>query len=353
MQPVSTGSDTTDVAALERLGPLYRLAAQGCAAVIARAAWLEPLFVCASRRWWHRPAVGRFVRSVAYRLATRLFETERGIRTLPIGGTSLRVDVGEWTTSGLYFANVPYEPATVQYLVDHLEAGDVFVDVGANSGYFTLLAAARVGRGGRVVAFEPNPSVRLRLERGIERNGFGDRVAVEACALSERSADRVSLYVPEHDGFATLSPDQTHAPSHLARATRVDVRARTFDDWIAAADIDQVTLMKIDVEGAEAQVLAGMREALASGRILRLVLETAWESAAHRVLATHGYVPTRLESVGPVDNIAFVSPRLMRRRAGEAYGCLPFPGQREARGRSAPGGASDWDVPVSVVTTHD
>src|SRR4029077_20738874 len=135
-------------------------------------------------------------------------------------------------------------------------AGDVCVDVGANSGYFTVLAAALVGAGGRVVAFEPNPAVRRRLTQNIDRNRFRDRVRVETCALSERSAEHVSLYVPEHDGFATLVPEKTHAQSYVAGAPAIHVSASTFDDWLKTSSIDRIALVKIDVEGAELQVLS-------------------------------------------------------------------------------------------------
>lgn len=290
---------------VEVLGGFYRMAADGCAAALYRARWAESVFVRISRHGWNVPAAGRFIRSVAHRLAKRLFDTGRGVRTVTIAGVPLRLDVGEWTTVGQYFANEVYEPVTVDCLTTHLRAGDVFVDVGANSGYFAVLASALVGPTGRVVAFEPNPVVRRRLEQNIDRNGGRDRVAIEACALSDRTADSVRLYVPAHDGFATLVPDQTHASSYLSGASSIDVRTTTFDDWYAASRLCPISLMKIDVEGAEPQVLSGMTRTLAAGRIARIILETAWDGDAHRQLVRHGYTPERLESVGPVDNIAY------------------------------------------------
>ena len=292
---------------LERFAGVYRLAATGCAEALFRAPWTEPAFVRVSRRLWRAPGAGRFIRSIAYRLADRLFATGRGVRDLVLAGVPLRLDVGDWTTIEYYFANKPYEPATLKYLVDQLRPGAVVVDVGANSGYFTLLAAGLVGAQGCVIAFEPNPSVRERLERNIDRNAFRDRVWVSPCALSDRSEDHVRLFVPEHDGFATLVPTLTHAHSYLAGAPSIDVRTRTFDDWLASSGLEAVSLVKIDVEGAEGRVLAGMNASLAAGRVERLVLETAWDSPAHSTLVTHGYVPVRLESVGPVDNIAYTA----------------------------------------------
>jgi FkbM family methyltransferase len=288
-----------------RLGAAYRAAADGCAAALYHARWAEPLFVRISRRCWSVPAGGRLVRSVAYRLADRLFTNGTGVREVVLGGVPLRVDVGDWTTSGYYFANVPYEPETVRYLTTHLGAGDVFVDAGANSGYFTLIAAGLVGAGGRVLAFEPNPAVRRRLEQNVGRNGFHGRVEIAGCALSDRNAERVPLFIPEHDGFATLAPDRTHASSYVAGSSAIEVTTRTFDDWLAASSIGTVAMMKIDVEGAEMSVLAGMRTSLAAGRVRRVILETAGDGPAHRLLVEQGFRPTRLESVGPVDNIAY------------------------------------------------
>jgi hypothetical protein len=130
-------------------------------------------------------------------------------------------------------------------------------------------------------------------------------VEIAACALSDRSAERVLLYIPEHDGFATLALDETHAASYVAGASAIDVTTRTFDDWLAASSIETVALMKIDVEGAEMSVLAGMRTALAAGRVRRVILETGTDSAAHRLLVNQGFRPSHIESAGPVDNIAY------------------------------------------------
>jgi FkbM family methyltransferase len=288
-----------------KLGAAYRAAANGCAAVLSEARWAERLFVPVSRSCWNVPAAGRFIRSVAYRLADRLFANGTGVRDVVLAGVPLRLDVGHWTTREYYFADAMYEPMTVRHLASLLRTGDVFVDAGANSGYFTLLAAGIVGSAGRVVAFEPNPAVRERLAQNVHRNGFDDRVEIAACALSDRNAERVPLFVPLYDGLATLVPDRTHAASAVAGAPAIDVAIRTFDDWLAASSIKTVTLMKIDVEGAEMEVLAGMRSSLASRRVRHVILETAVDSPAHRLLVELGFQATHLETSGPVANIAY------------------------------------------------
>jgi FkbM family methyltransferase len=287
------------------LGRLDRLAADRCAAAIYRAPWMEPAFVRVSRGWWNVPAIGRFVRSVAHRLTDRLVDSDTAVRPITLGGVPLHLEVGDWTTTEAYFANALYEPATLRHLTETLSAGDVFVDVGANLGYFTLIAAGLVGPTGRVVAFEPNPAIRRRLEQSVARNRFLDRVTVEGRALSDRNADSVPLFVPQHHGCATLRPDLTHEVGALAGAPAVEVRTTTFDDWVSATALESVALMKIDVEGAELQVLDGMRRSLTTGRVRRVILETSWDSPAHRQLVELGFTPERIESVGRVDNIAY------------------------------------------------
>ena len=103
----------------------------------------------------------------------------------------------------------------------------------------------------------------------------------------------------------TLAP----AASYVSSAGAIRIRTCTFDDWLAATAIDTVALMKIDVEGAEAQVLAGMRASLAAGRIRRLVLETAWEGPSHAASWSPLVLPQSTRGVGPLDNIAYTIKR--------------------------------------------
>jgi FkbM family methyltransferase len=220
-------------------------------------------------------------------------------------GVPLQVDVTDWVFSGLFLANVPYEHATSAYLHEHLRPGDVLVDVGANSGYFSLLAAHRVGPRGRVFAFEPNPEVRRLLDTNVQLNRLGDRVQTVDYAICNRSAEQVRFFVTPHSGFSTLSPEASHGGDYLAGGRDITVATRTLDDWMSESGIARIDFLKIDVEGGEYEVIAGAAGALAEGRIARLVCETALDSPAHRALLSYGYQPAVLERVGPVVNIAY------------------------------------------------
>ena len=144
------------------------------------------------------------------------------------------------------FVHGTFEWATVRNWEDMLQAGDTAVDVGAHVGTFTLSAARRVGPTGRVVAFEPNAKTRELLERNVRQNGFDDRVTVMPYALLDRD-DRLPLGTP------------TESNSGMSRLGHGDtfVTCRRLDDVLAELDVARVRAIKMDVEGFEAQVIAG------------------------------------------------------------------------------------------------
>ena len=286
----------------------YQLTASACADLVSRVPALEPAFVRAGSRLWHWRSTGRFYRSVAGRYADRLRQSGSPFRRVVIGDVPLMVDVTEFTTSPLYFGNVPYEPRTTEYLRQRLQPGSVFADIGANHGYFTILAAGLVGDRGRVFAFEPNPPVYERLMTHVRLNRFDPRVVLLEQALWD-SAGKQTFFVSqwsENNGISTLTPDATViADGGLSRDRTISVRTETFDRWLAASGVERVHLVKIDAEGAEAHVVRGMSGALHARRIDAIVCETCWDSEAHRLLCERGFMPRALETNGPLTNIAY------------------------------------------------
>ena len=290
----------------------YQLTAGAVAGVVSAVPLLERPLLWLGARVWEWPGAGRFYRSIAGRYADRLRESGAPFRPVRIGDTPLIVDVTAFTTSNLYFGNRPYEPATTDYLRSRLTPGGVFVDIGANHGYFTLLASALVGSRGRVIAFEPNPPVFEQLVAHVRLNGFGDCAVLLQQALSDRPDDRATLYVSRwsgNSGVSTLFPDQSRiALGAVSRDHTVAVRTDTFDRWFAASGLDRVDLVKIDTEGCEDLVVDGMAAALGAGRVRSVVCETHAGSRAHRTLCAAGYVPQPLDPAGPLTNIAYARP---------------------------------------------
>jgi FkbM family methyltransferase len=149
--------------------------------------------------------------------------------------------------------------------VASLTSGDVFVDVGANAGLYTILASEAVGPRGRVLAFEPSRDEFCRLAWAVWANR-ATNVQAFNFALSD-SAGFVG-FVPSSDGHTGL-----HHLSGSEDTGRELVWTQRGDATVELGPNERVALLKVDVEGAELLVLRGFEHLLAAGRIARLVVE--------------------------------------------------------------------------------
>lgn len=144
-------------------------------------------------------------------------------------------------------------------IVAALAPGAVFFDVGANVGFFALLAARAVGPEGRVVAFEPVPE----LAGAIVDNAGRNDLDVTVLPVAVGGADgREPLHLARHPGGAALAS----AGPPPDRRGELDVEVRTLDALVAEGAVPAPDVVKIDVEGAEPAVLAGMTELLRTRR---------------------------------------------------------------------------------------
>ena len=166
-----------------------------------------------------------------------------------------RPPLGGWGGE-FHMALGTYEREELRAILSRLRPGDVFLDVGAHVGYFSLPAARRVGPGGRVIAVEPTPGSVEILRRNVELNELRWIEIIAAAASRE-------------DGVATLNLNNLSSmwnsihPIRLGvTQSRVQVSTVAVDSLLAARGWPPVAGMKLDVEGAEGEVLEGAREAL-------------------------------------------------------------------------------------------
>jgi FkbM family methyltransferase len=164
-----------------------------------------------------------------------------------------------------------------------LRSDDVFVDVGANIGYTTLVGAQQVGPGGRVIAFEPSPRAFGSLQQNVRINRFVNVIAEQAACgeFTGEAAFHVSDASDEYNSFKADTYGMTN------RVLRVPVVR--LDDSLARHTLSRIRLVKIDVEGAEHQVLAGMQETLQ-----RCPPEILCIEASARNMAAYGKRPSDL-----------------------------------------------------------
>jgi len=166
---------------------------------------------------------------------------------------------------------------------------DVFIDVGANVGNWTLAAARAVGKGGRVLAFEPVPRVAETLRKTVKANRL-QQVKVFEMALAEASGTRpFSVESPNTGGsrLGAMSDDPSRFFEHI------HVTTGKLDEVAHTEHLSRVDVIKIDVEGFEYAVLQGTQAVLNRFKPA-LILETGHENAQsragiERLLAPIGY----------------------------------------------------------------
>ena len=138
-----------------------------------------------------------------------------------------------------------------------LRRGGVFYDIGANVGFFTLVGSRIVGESGRVIAFEPVPSCARSVARNIELNGL-EQAEIREVAVGASDGHATLLVV----GEASWSHMESARERHRDVRAEVDVTVVSIDSLVAAGTIPPPDVLKIDTEGAEIDIVEGMRETL-------------------------------------------------------------------------------------------
>lgn len=174
-------------------------------------------------------------------------------------GDVFAVDTRDLIQRYLYLFGA-WEPHLTGWLRRRLRPGDGFVDVGANIGVFSVLAARLVGDEGRVVAIEASPDLHRHLVRNVRLNALGNVRALNA-AVSDR---------PRTLTFALASSRNTGANSIVPYDGPVEssfqARARPLPELLDAAEIATARVIKVDVEGAEGSVVRGLAPVLGALR---------------------------------------------------------------------------------------
>lgn len=233
----------------------------------------------------------RVFRPLRFRGKARLLEMfvpKTGERVAEVFGYRMRLDVADIIQRWIYFGN--YEREETYWVKQWLRPGMTVVDVGANCGYYTLLATSCVGPAGRVFAVEPSPHLFSNLLAVVAGNALPNVIPLQA-ALGSAPGEGL-LYPP---------PDGNNSPSMVRSGdeTGLKVTVKTLDDCLQEWGVERVDLLKMDVEGFEPQILAGARSALRSGRIRAILCELndVWlrraassAEALYRSIESHGFV---------------------------------------------------------------
>ncbi len=188
-----------------------------------------------------------------------------GYRPYRCAGGRIYLNVKE---SGMMLARAlgMYDIDQTEAIRSLLSPGDYFVDVGANKGDFSLLAARTVGARGKVLAFEPEPDNCRWIGRSVALNGY-ENISVYEYALS--SADGAGqLHLGKNSGWHTLLPGHPHRDLGM-----IEVKTRTLDSVLGETTDGVANMLKIDVEGAEFEVLKGACDTLSNNVDIIVLLD--------------------------------------------------------------------------------
>ncbi|OQA00073.1 MAG: 2-O-methyltransferase NoeI [Bacteroidetes bacterium ADurb.Bin408] len=169
----------------------------------------------------------------------------------------INLDLEDWIQKQIFFfGHYEVEKEETRFWKSLVKENDIILDIGANIGYYSLMASKRI-KGGKIYAFEPVNQTYAKLIKNIELNNFQNIVPVNK-AVSNKE-DTIEIYVANNKNTGTSSiTNHIHFCGEKQKAVAI-----TIDSFVNENKLPKIDLIKIDVEGAESLVIEGMQESLA------------------------------------------------------------------------------------------
>lgn len=224
-----------------------------------------------------------------YNLAKAIFEKRELVDVMP--GINLLMVIHPDMYFSIAYTEYVFEPDSLDFIRDHLEPGQIVLDVGANVGYFSLFFSKIVGSTGRVIAFEPGEFAFNLLKQNRQLNKF-DWLEIYQAGLGETDAiTTLSSGQPGMEVYNSLG-DICHPGADPSKFNRVSIQLFEGASWLENHNVNQIDLMKLDVEGGEYTVLKGMLKLFQARKITRLLIEMTYEMSN-----SFGYQPSDIISM--------------------------------------------------------
>ncbi len=210
-----------------------------------------------------------FLRSLRERLhpvgvrEIRLAEMESGLK--------FQVDLGDRLGCDIYYGYYQ-EYFDSQLFLSLLDSESIFLDIGANFGYYAVTATKSIGKKNSVHAFEPNENVYELLQKNVEINGVRETVCTHQICVGAEDGE-VDFYITEESSFSGMS-----STGRAKLREKVKVPIRSLDSILPQLGLSQIDAIKIDVEGYEFAVLQGAKETLRKSPNLAIVMEVSFKN---------------------------------------------------------------------------
>jgi FkbM family methyltransferase len=237
---------------------------------------------------------------VAALIARRLIDPRVAYRTPH--GFALRVDPGDLFQVAMLMGF--HEPRVARLIAREVRPGSIALDVGHMIGYFSLLMAKRTGGGGAVHAFDPDPRAHQRLAENVSRNSM-PWITANLLALGAR-AGTARFGIHERIGWSS-----TKEVKEFSEWTSVPMQ--TLDEYVAQHEIDptRISVIKVDAEGGELEVLKGARDTLAVGAphlVVEVIPQRPGEPAGELLDYMRGL---GYEADAPAGDVVFTRTRIV------------------------------------------
>lgn len=229
--------------------------------------------------WWfgQKPKVHRILRGCA-----------RGLKIRVSAADNMSVILG---------TNEPYLQALAK---KYVAKGDVVLDVGANIGSFTLVFSRLVGRSGRVIAFEPIPDTAAQLRENLKLNDVANVTVIQR-AVSD-SDGSVTLRIPNNGKNISMASMHWHETD--SQAVSVEVQSLALDHVDELKEV-KPAFVKIDVEGAEGNVIQGMTELIRRSRpVIFVECSEIGRNIAWNALKSLNYSCYRACDIAVIENVS-------------------------------------------------
>ncbi len=201
-------------------------------------------------------------------VAGKLGQTKAGLGLIPVELEFGTMIVDPLSHLGVHLVrDGRYEPELTDYIKSTLKTGQVFFDVGANEGFFSVLAGSLVGPTGRIVSVEPQQRLHERLKACFEANGLHNAELKDVAIGNEFGTARIYL-----------TPDTNSGASGFSQITRYacetqEVELIPLKELVKRSGVEAIDLMKMDIEGFEYEAVLGSPELFEQRLIKRLAVE--------------------------------------------------------------------------------
>ncbi|MFW6129531.1 MAG: FkbM family methyltransferase [Atribacterota bacterium] len=200
----------------------------------------------------------------------KLLETKVLGKKMYIDISKVKYDIGEESIAKQLALDGIREPVSTVYFRKYIKDCEVFLDIGANIGYYTLIAAEEMKKDGIIYAVEPSDENIELLKKNIFANGYGKMVKIHKLAFSDKKGE-VNYFVSSMSNLNTTYNSELVHKKQVPFLKRYKVKSTTVDKFLE--DNKKPEFIKMDIEGAEVDVIKGMKKTLRAKKKIILFIE--------------------------------------------------------------------------------